>query len=119
MKLCQGGKTGEDAWNEVIVRVPAKPRLMLSMLPSSNTFNKISGQVRSKESTIPQPRCLQQMIPHKQSKNYYSKFVHEIEHEGRGYAFAYDDVTLKGEWDQSGLVASPQPRLLRIIVGGT
>ncbi|CAK1360806.1 unnamed protein product [Cercospora beticola] len=52
-------------------------------------------------------------------KNYYSKFVHEIEHEGRGYAFAYDDVTLKGEWDQSGLVASPQPRLLRIIVGGT
>ncbi|KAM3423985.1 hypothetical protein BST61_g1378 [Cercospora zeina] len=52
-------------------------------------------------------------------KNFYSKFVHDIEHEGRGYAFAYDDVTARQEWDRSGLVASMQPKVLRIIVGGT
>ncbi|KAF2207552.1 glycoside hydrolase family 64 protein [Cercospora zeae-maydis SCOH1-5] len=52
-------------------------------------------------------------------KNFYSKFVHDIEHESRGYAFAYDDVTAKQEWDQSGLVSSTQPKVLRIIVGGT
>lgn len=52
-------------------------------------------------------------------KNWYSKFVHDIEAEGRGYAFAYDDVAPSYEVDQSGLVASTTPRLLRIIVGGT
>lgn len=52
-------------------------------------------------------------------KNWYAKFVHDIEADGRGYAFAYDDVAPRYEVDQSGLVASATPRLLRIIVGGT
>ncbi|USW53529.1 Putative beta-1,3-glucanase, Osmotin/thaumatin-like superfamily, glucan endo-1,3-beta-glucosidase [Septoria linicola] len=52
-------------------------------------------------------------------KNWYSKYVHDMEHESRGYAFPYDDVTARPEDDQSGLVSSTSPRLLRIIVGGT
>jgi hypothetical protein len=52
-------------------------------------------------------------------KNWYAKFVHDIESGGRGYAFPYDDVTPRPEEDQSGLVSSASPRLLKIIVGGT
>lgn len=51
--------------------------------------------------------------------NWYSKLVHQLELGGRGYAFAYDDVTPDVAEDQSGLVASPNPTLLTIIVGGS
>lgn len=37
--------------------------------------------------------------------NFYAKFVHEVERDGRGYAFAYDDVAPTGEGDVSGTVA--------------
>lgn len=50
-------------------------------------------------------------------RNWYSKLVHEIEINGRGYAFAYDDVTPSDQEDQSGLVTSPDPKLFTIIVG--
>jgi hypothetical protein len=49
--------------------------------------------------------------------NLYSKFVHELELDGKGYAFAYDDVDPSGA-DQSGLIASADPQLLTITVGG-
>lgn len=49
--------------------------------------------------------------------NYYSKFVHEHEVDGKGYAFSYDDVNPEGE-NESGVVSSGSPQTLTITVGG-
>ncbi|QKX62105.1 uncharacterized protein TRUGW13939_09261 [Talaromyces rugulosus] len=49
--------------------------------------------------------------------NYYSKFVHEHEIDGKGYAFSYDDVNPAGE-NESGVVSSSNPKTLTITVGG-
>lgn len=48
--------------------------------------------------------------------NYYSKKVHRVSHENRGYTFPYDDVTNKV--DQSGFVNDPNPKVLTVTVGG-
>jgi len=50
--------------------------------------------------------------------NWYSAFVHASEVDGKGYAFAYDDVTPDGGVNQSGVVASDDPTCLEVIVGG-
>jgi hypothetical protein len=50
--------------------------------------------------------------------NWYSKFVHQYEVDGKGYAFSYDDVNPDGDVNQSGVVASPNPGTLTVIVGG-
>jgi len=50
--------------------------------------------------------------------NFYSKIVHEYEVDGKGYAFAYDDVTPDGAINDSGLLSDPNPLLLAITVGG-
>lgn len=49
--------------------------------------------------------------------NYYSKFVHEVEVDGKGYAFSYDDVNPDGE-NASGELVSTIPASLTITVGG-
>lgn len=51
--------------------------------------------------------------------NWYSAFVHEIELDGRGYAFAYDDVSPSAGLDVSGSVSAPDPETLTIYVGGS
>jgi hypothetical protein len=54
-----------------------------------------------------------------QTTNYYSKFVHEAEKDGKGYAFAYDDVTPTGAGDVRGNVAgSVDGGTWRVFVGG-
>ncbi|MCJ1474774.1 hypothetical protein MMC13_003434 [Lambiella insularis] len=50
--------------------------------------------------------------------NWFSKTVHKYELDGKGYAFAYDDVTPADSVNQSGVVASSDPQLLTITVGG-
>ncbi|KAK7747801.1 hypothetical protein SLS62_008837 [Diatrype stigma] len=50
--------------------------------------------------------------------SYYSKFVHECELDGRGYAFSYDDVGPTGCENPAGLVAGPDPQLLEIFIAG-
>ncbi|GAB7340734.1 hypothetical protein MBLNU457_7113t1 [Dothideomycetes sp. NU457] len=50
--------------------------------------------------------------------NFYSKTVHNYEVDGKGYAFAYDDVTPDGAINDSGLLADPNPMLLAITIGG-
>lgn len=50
--------------------------------------------------------------------NYYSKFVHEHELDGLGYAFAYDDVAADGQPSAAGLVNNPNPEVLTVIIGG-
>lgn len=53
-----------------------------------------------------------------QAANWYSKFVHDYEMDGKGYAFAYDDVTPTGGFDMAGLLSVAQPQTLEIVVGG-
>ncbi|CAD0030270.1 unnamed protein product [Aureobasidium pullulans] len=50
--------------------------------------------------------------------NWYSKFVHDYEVDGKGYAFAYDDVTPTGGVDMAGLLSVAQPQILEVTVGG-
>lgn len=50
--------------------------------------------------------------------NYYSKLVHQFEVDGTGYAFAYDDVNPDGDINQSGVVASANPQILTVTIGG-
>ncbi|KAL6886076.1 glycoside hydrolase family 64 protein [Trichoderma evansii] len=49
--------------------------------------------------------------------HHYSRIVHELQVDGRGYAFSYDDVNPNGHEDVSGLVSSGNPDTLTIYVG--
>lgn len=50
--------------------------------------------------------------------NVYSAVIHEVEINGRGYAFSYDDVTPSPQDGVAGIVAAADPSLLTIYVGG-
>lgn len=50
--------------------------------------------------------------------NHYARVVHECNLDGKGYAFAYDDVQPDGGDDQSGKVNAGDPDLLIVAVGG-
>lgn len=49
--------------------------------------------------------------------HHYSRIVHELQVDGRGYAFSYDDVNPNGHGDVSGLVSSGNPDTLTVYVG--
>ncbi|KIW35983.1 uncharacterized protein PV06_11703 [Exophiala oligosperma] len=50
--------------------------------------------------------------------NWYSKLVHQLEIDGKGYAFPYDDVSsVDGDSSQSGLLTVPEPWVLSLFVG--
>ncbi|KAK4632082.1 Glucan endo-1,3-beta-glucosidase [Fulvia fulva] len=51
--------------------------------------------------------------------NHYSRLVHEMEVDQKGYAFSYDDVSPSYGEDQAGLVTSMTPKMLTFIVGGS
>lgn len=50
--------------------------------------------------------------------NHYCRIVHEANLDGKGYAFAYDDVQPDGGADQSGKVNAGDPRTFIVAVGG-
>jgi hypothetical protein len=50
--------------------------------------------------------------------HHYSRILHEVNLDKRGYAFPYDDVAPDGGIDQSGSVFDPNPSLLTITIGG-
>ncbi|KAK3366305.1 glycoside hydrolase family 64 protein [Lasiosphaeria ovina] len=50
--------------------------------------------------------------------NHYSRVVHEANLDGKGYAFAYDDVQPDGGADQSGKVNAGDPEVFVVAVGG-
>lgn len=50
--------------------------------------------------------------------NHYARIVHEANLDGKGYAFAYDDVQPDGGQDQSGKVNAGDPRVFIVTVGG-
>ncbi|KIW09927.1 hypothetical protein PV08_11703 [Exophiala spinifera] len=54
-----------------------------------------------------------------ETTNWYSKLVHELEKDGRGYAFPYDDVardSSNGDENQSGVIVSNSPTALIITI---
>ncbi|KAF1941634.1 hypothetical protein EJ02DRAFT_455018 [Clathrospora elynae] len=50
--------------------------------------------------------------------NHYSRIVHEVQRDGKGYAFPYDDVVPDGGKDVAGTVSAGNPTLFTIAVGG-
>ena len=50
--------------------------------------------------------------------NHYARILHEVATDGRGYAFAYDDVNSAEGKDQSGFVNDPNPDTLTVTFGG-
>ncbi|KAJ4987592.1 glucanase B [Stagonosporopsis vannaccii] len=50
--------------------------------------------------------------------NHYARLVHEVNVDGKGYAFAYDDVQPDDGDDQSGKVNAGDPKLFVVSVGG-
>lgn len=50
--------------------------------------------------------------------NLYSAVLHEVELEGRGYAFSYDDVAPTAQEGVAGTVAAADPQLLTVFIGG-
>lgn len=50
--------------------------------------------------------------------NHYARIVHEMNLDGKGYAFAYDDVQPDGGQDQSGKVNAGDPKVFVVAVGG-
>ncbi|KAI0409516.1 hypothetical protein F4802DRAFT_147603 [Xylaria palmicola] len=50
--------------------------------------------------------------------NHYARLVHEYNLDGKGYAFAYDDVQPDDGDDQSGKVNAGDPVLFTVTVGG-
>lgn len=50
--------------------------------------------------------------------NHYCRLVHEVNLDGKGYAFAYDDVQPDGGADQSGKVNAGDPQRFIVAVGG-
>lgn len=50
--------------------------------------------------------------------NHYSRIVHEVQRDRRGYAFPYDDVVPDGGSDVAGTLFDGSPRLFAIAVGG-
>lgn len=50
--------------------------------------------------------------------NHYSRIVHSVQRDGRGYGFPYDDVVPDGGSDVAGTVFDGNPRLFTVAVGG-
>lgn len=50
--------------------------------------------------------------------NHYSRIVHSVQRDGRGYAFPYDDVVPDGGSDVAGTLFDSGPQLFTVAVGG-
>jgi hypothetical protein len=92
--------TGADAKRNAII-----PRL-------NAEFNR---STLLKADTIPAPT---ELYYQEDVTNHYARVVHETNVDGRGYAHPYDDATPVGGKDQSGFVNDPNPRVLRVAIGG-
>ncbi|KAH5268126.1 hypothetical protein HBI24_136380 [Parastagonospora nodorum] len=53
-----------------------------------------------------------------ETTNHYSRLVHSVQKDGRGYAFPYDDVVPDGGQDVAGTLFDGNPTLFMIAVGG-
>lgn len=53
-----------------------------------------------------------------ETTNHYSRIVHQVQRDGRGYAFPYDDVVPDGGQDVAGTIFDGSPQLFTIAIGG-
>ncbi|KAH7378340.1 hypothetical protein BKA66DRAFT_421329 [Pyrenochaeta sp. MPI-SDFR-AT-0127] len=53
-----------------------------------------------------------------ETTNHYSRIVHQVQKDGRGYAFPYDDVVPDGGNDVAGTLHDGSPQLFTVAVGG-
>lgn len=53
-----------------------------------------------------------------ETTNHYSRIVHSVQRDGRGYAFPYDDVVPDGGSDVAGTIFDGSPKLFTLAVGG-
>ena len=51
--------------------------------------------------------------------HHYSRIIHEVELDGKGYAFSYDDVHPQTVEDVSGLCVASDPTSIEFIIGGS
>lgn len=101
---CNSGPfaTGSDAArNTVIPRLAAA--FNRSTLLQTDTFPDGSSPANYYQETI---------------TNHYSRIVHSVNLDGRGYAFPYDDVVPDGGSDVAGVVFDGSPSLFTVTVGG-
>ncbi|KAH8727743.1 hypothetical protein GQ44DRAFT_69379 [Phaeosphaeriaceae sp. PMI808] len=97
--------TGSNqARNAVIPRLAAAFNRSTLLSSPGNNFpngNNPSGYYRDLETT-----------------NHYARVVHEVQKDGRGYAFPYDDVVPDGGQDVAGVLFDGNPTLFTVAVGG-
>ncbi|KAF1848716.1 glycoside hydrolase family 64 protein [Cucurbitaria berberidis CBS 394.84] len=53
-----------------------------------------------------------------ETTNHYARIVHQVQRDGRGYAFPYDDVVPDGGSDVAGTLFDGSPKLFTVAVGG-
>lgn len=126
MLECSGGDnrgyakpTADDIWgcnsgpferrkDDNDVHVAVIPRLCAAFVRSTLLLS--GGDV--------QPRLASSSYYTINPASHYSRLIHELEIDGRGYAFPYDDVNPDEGGNASGLVSSAVPDTLTIYVGG-
>lgn len=53
-----------------------------------------------------------------ETTNHYSRIVHSVQRDGRGYAFPYDDVVPDGGSDVAGTIFDGSPKVFTLAIGG-
>lgn len=104
---CDSGPFGKIG-NENDVHLAVIPRLCAAFVRS--TLLVAGGNV--------QPSLKADRYYKADPTSHYSRLIHELQVDGRGYAFPYDDVNPDGNQDASGLVSSGNPRALHVYIGG-
>ncbi|KFH44846.1 Glucan endo-1,3-beta-glucosidase-like protein [Hapsidospora chrysogenum ATCC 11550] len=103
---CNSGPFGKIG-QENAVHLAVIPRLCAAFVRSTLLVN--GGNV--------QPALGQAHYYKVDPTNHYSRLVHENEVDGKGYAFAYDDVNPDGLENASGTVSSGSPKTLSVFIG--
>lgn len=103
---CDGGPFGKLSGDNGI-HLAVIPRLCAAFVRS--TLLLAGGEV--------QPSLGQDNYYLVDPTNHYSRIVHENEVDGKGYAFAYDDVNPSGTENASGTVAHGSPNTLTVYIG--
>src|SRR3569833_1045699 len=117
----------------LVLQGEAFPRPSTADILGCNTGPFVTGPSPTRNAVIPrlaaafQRSCVLEDAEHPchprafyttEPVNHYCRVVHECNLDGKGYAFAYDDVQPDGGADQSGLVFAGVLLLWFVVVGG-
>lgn len=103
---CEGVYGKQDGDNEVTKAIT--PRVCAAL--HRTTLLLPGGEI--------QPQLPSSSYYQSEPSDWYSHALHAAERDGRGYAFAYDDVNPFGEVDASGAVISVNPKVWTLYTGG-